>query len=191
LGRKIDKIEKISKGTYQICTRDEKAVFDGVIIAAPLELADIELDGLSLNDLQPQQYQSVYKQVKRGVFDQDYFGLKKSADPPAIILTTKDADPITQYSIQKVNNGETLVTVSSPKPLNSNVFKGVFKNGGVKVLKHYWKAAYPIFKPVNKIPQTHIDKRFIYLSAVEPSVSSMETSALSALNAVRILSKEY
>jgi prenylcysteine oxidase/farnesylcysteine lyase len=191
LGRKVDRIEKISKGTYRVYTEGEKAVFDGVIIATPLELADIEFDGLSVHDWAPQPYQAVYRRVMRGVFDPNYFGLKKSADPPAIVLTTKDADPITQYSIQKASNGESLVTISSTKTLNSNVFSGVFKNGAVSVLEYCWKAAYPVFKPVTKLPSTRIDKRFMYVSVVEPSVSSMETSALSALNAVRLLGKEY
>jgi predicted NAD/FAD-dependent oxidoreductase len=191
LGQKVDRIEKTSKGTYRLYTMDGEAVFDSVIVATPLELANIEFDGLSMHGWTPQPYQAVYKQVIRGIFDPNYFGLKKSADPPAIVLTTKDADPITNFSIQKASNGESLVTISSPKPLNSNVFNGVFKNGGVTVLEHCWKAAYPVFKPITKLPSTRIDKRLMYVNAVEPSVSSMETSALSALNAVRLLAKEY
>ncbi len=188
LGQKVDRIEKTSKGTYSVYTGEDMTVFDSVIIATPLELADIEFDGLSLHGWEPQPYQAVYKRVMRGVFDPSYFGLKNS-DPPAIVLTTKDADPITQYSIQKVSGGESLVTISSPEPLSKNVFNGVFKNGGVSVLEHCWKAAYPVFKPVTKLPLTRIDKRLMYISAVEPSVSSMETSTLSALNVVRMLGR--
>ena len=134
---------------------------------------------------------AVYMRVMRGILNPDYFGLKKSADPPAIILTTKDTDPITHFAIKKASNGESLVTISSTKPLDTNLFNGVFKNDAVTVLEHCWKAAYPIFKPITKLPSTRIDKRFMYINAVEPSVSSMETSALSALNAVRLLAKEY
>ena len=190
LGQKVDRIEKTSKGTYLLSTKAEREVFDNVIVATPLELADIDFDGLSLHDWAPQPYQAVYRRVIRGIFDPDYFGLKKSADPPAIILTTKDADPITSFGIQKASNGESLVTISSQKPFESNVFNGVFKSGGVTVLEHCWKAAYPIFKPITKLPSTRIDKRFMYINAIEPSVSSMETSALSALNAVRMLAKD-
>lgn len=190
LGQKVDRIEKTSKGTYLLYTKAEREVFDNVIVATPLELADIEFDGLSLQGWVPQPYQAVYRRVMRGIFDPDYFGLKKSAGPPAVVLTTKDADPITHFGIQKASNGESLVTISSPKPLDSNAFNGVFEGGGVTVLEHCWKAAYPIFKPVTKLPSTRIDKRFMYINSVEPSVSSMETSALSALNAVRLLAKD-
>ncbi len=191
LGQKVDRIEKTHKGNYLLATKAEKEVFDNVIVATPLEFADIEFDGLSMDGWEPQQYQAVYMRVMRGNFDPEFFGLKKSAHPPAIVLTTKDADPITQIGIKKASNGESLVTISSPKPLKSNLFNDVFKSGGVTVLNHYWKAAYPKFKPITKLPPTRIDKRFMYVNTVEPSVSSMETSALSALNAVRLLAEEY
>jgi len=190
LGQKVDMIEKTPQGSYRVTTRKEMAVFDSVIIATPLELADIKFEGLSINGWELQPYQAVYRKVMRGVFDPDYFGLKNSADPPAIVLTTKDEDPITEYSIQKASDGESLVTISSPEPLNHNAFSGVFKNDPISVFEHCWKAAYPVFKPVTKLPLTRIDKRLMYLSAIEPSVSSMETSALSALNAVQMLRAE-
>jgi prenylcysteine oxidase/farnesylcysteine lyase len=191
LGRKVDRIEKNSQGSYQVYSGEDMAVFENVIIAAPLEIANIELDGLSMHEWAPQPYQTVYKRVVRGVSDPNYFGLKSASEPPAIVLTTKDADPITLYSIQKASDSESLVTISSTKPLNDKALNGIFKNGGVTVLEHTWKAAYPVFKPVTKLPKTRLDKRLMYISALEPSVSSMETSALSALNAIKMLrSKE-
>ena len=191
LGQKVDRIEKTSKGTYVLTSKTETEVFDNVILATPLELADIEFDGLSMHSWTPQPYQSVYMLVMRGILNPDYFRLKKSAEPPSIMLTTKDADPITHFGIKKASNGESLLTISSTKPLDTYLFNGVFKSDAVTVLEHCWKAAYPIFKPITKLPSTRIDKRFMYINAVEPSVSSMETSALSALNAVRLLAKEH
>jgi hypothetical protein len=190
LGKKVDAIEKTPKGTYRVYTGEDREVFDSVIVAAPMELAGIKFDGLSRRGWEPQPYQTVYRRVMRGVFDPNYFGLKNSADIPATVLTTEDAGPITQCSIQKVSGGELLVTVSSPEPIDFKVFNGAFKNGGVSVLEHCWKAAYPVFKPVTELPPTRVDKRLMYLSAVEPAVSSMETSAFSALNAVRMLGEE-
>jgi hypothetical protein len=191
LGQKVDRIEKAPNGSYQVYAGEEASVFDGVIIAAPLELADIAFEGFSMPDWAPQAYQMVYRKVMRGTLDPHYFGLKTSVEVPAIVLTTKEADPITQCSVQKVNNGESLVTISSPNPINAKEFAGVFKNGHETVLEHCWKAAYPVFKPVAKLPKTCLDERLMYASAVEHSVSSMETSALSALNAVQMLGKVW
>jgi prenylcysteine oxidase / farnesylcysteine lyase len=187
LGQKVDKIEKTSNGTYKVYTGEIRTVFDAIIIAAPLDLAKIEFDGISMQGWEPQSYQTVYKKILRGVFDPAYFGMKSSAEVPAMVLTTKDVDPITHYSIQKVSGNESLVTISSLNPINSNAFEGVFKNDASTVLEHCWKAAYPKFKPLARLPSTHIDKRLIYASTIEPAVSSMETSVLSALNAIKLL----
>jgi prenylcysteine oxidase/farnesylcysteine lyase len=190
LGQKVDRIEKKNDDSYSVHTGEDEKVFDDVIIATPLEVAEIKFDGISWPSWEPQCYQPVYRRVMRGVFNPNYFRLKESAKLPAVVLTTKEAHPLTQFSIQKTYDGESLVTVSSAEPISDEVFDGFFKKGGVTVLKHYWKAAYPIFKPVTKLPPTRIDERLMYASALEPSVSSMETSALSALNAVRMLNKE-
>jgi len=190
LGRKVEAIEKTPEGTYKIYAGEDVTVFDSVIVATPLEFADIILDGISVHDWEPQTYQPVYRLVMRGVFDPEYFGLKDSAEPPAIVLTTEASGLITQYSIQKTCNGESLVTISSPEHLSHNVFNGIFKDGGVPVLEHCWEAAYPVFKPVTDLPPTRIDKHLLYANALESGVSSMETSALSALNAVRMLAQE-
>ena len=187
IGQKVDVIEKTPNGSYRVYTGKDIAVFDSVIIATPLELADIRFDGLGTYGWEPQPYQVVFRSVMRGVFSPGYFGLESSAEPPAYVLTTKEAGPITQYIIQKIGHGESLVTISSSEPLDHEAFKGVFKRGEVSVLEHCWKAAYPVFKPVSKLPLTRFDERLMYLSALEPSVSSMETSAFSALNAVRML----
>ena len=77
LGQKVDKIEKTSKGTYLLYTKAEREVFDNVIIATPLELANIEFDGLSIHGWEPQPYQAVYRRVMRGIFDPDLLRAEK------------------------------------------------------------------------------------------------------------------
>ncbi len=187
LGQKVDKIEKTLNGTYKVHTGEDRTAFDAVIVATPLDLAKIEFEGISMPGWEPQLYQTVYKKILRGVFDPAYFGMKDSGEVPAMAITTKDVDPITHYSIQKVSGNESLVMISSLNPITSNAFEGAFKNGEITVLEHCWKTAYPKFKPIAKLPRTHIDKRLIYACAIEPAVSSMETSALSALNAIKLL----
>ncbi len=186
LGQKVDRIEKTPQNSYRVYAGQDEAIFNGVIIAVPLEFADINLEGFPMPSGETQ-YQKVYRRAVKGVFDPKYFGLENSTEPPNIVLTTKDAGPITHYSIQKTSNNESLVTVSSPEPLKDDVFGGMFKNESVTVWDHCWKAAYPMFKPINKFPSTQIDRGLFYLNSIEPSVSSMETSAFSALNTVRIL----
>jgi prenylcysteine oxidase/farnesylcysteine lyase len=190
MGKKVDAIEKTSEGNYRVHAENDAMVFDSVIIATPLELADIKFDGLSLERCGAQTYQSVYRSAMRGVFNPEYFNLNNSIELPHTILTTKETGPITQYSIQKVSHGESVVTISSTEPINIVTFNDIFKSSPVSVFDYCWKAAYPIFKPLNKLPPTRIDKGLMYLNAIEPAVSSMETSVLSAKNAVQMLLAE-
>jgi len=190
MGKKVDAIEKTPKGNYRVHTENDVMVFDNVIIATPLELADIKFDGLSLKRCGAQPYQSVYRSAMKGVFKPEYFNLDNSINFPNTILTTKETGPITQYSIQKASHTESVVTISSTEPVNRTIFTDIFKNSPVSIFDHYWEAAYPIFKPLSRLLPTRIDKGLMYLNAIEPMVSSMETSVLSAKNAVRMLLAE-
>jgi prenylcysteine oxidase/farnesylcysteine lyase len=78
------------------------------------------------------------------------------------------------------------VAVTSTKPLSDNFFDGLFKNG-TTVLDHTWTAAYPIFKPIQKIPPTCLDNKLFYLNSIESAASSLETSALAALNSIKTI----
>ena len=187
LGQKVTSIEKISEGSYRVSAGVDTALFDAVIVAAPLEVAGIEFDDIVKPNLGTQSYQKVYTKVMQGVFNPSYFGLNESTEAPAIVLTTKGADPITHCSIQKIGNNESLVTFSSTEPIADGDFSGIFKNKGVPVLQHCWTAAYPKFKPIAMLPLSWLDERLIYLNSIEASVSSMETAALSALNAVKMI----
>jgi prenylcysteine oxidase / farnesylcysteine lyase len=189
LGQKVTRIEKTSEGSYKVSAGADAALFDGVIVAAPLEIAGIELDGIAKPNFSSS-YQEVYTKVMQGVFNPSYFGLNESAEPPAIVLTTKGADPITHCSIQKIGNNDSLVTFSSTEPIADETFSGIFKSGASPVLQHHWTAAYPKFKPIERLPPTRLSERLFHLNSIEASVSSMETAALSALNAVKMMGND-
>jgi prenylcysteine oxidase/farnesylcysteine lyase len=186
LRTKVSLIEKTLQG-YRLQIGNDMKLFDGVIIAVPYELAGIEFDNIPKPDLETQRYQTVYTKVMRGLLNPAYFGLDKNTRPPSIILTTKDADPIKYCNIQRIENNESMVTFTSADPISDETFTGVFKNLGVPVLQHRWDAAYPIFKPIKKLPRTRLDQRLIYANSIEASISSMETAATAAKNAVRMM----
>ncbi len=190
LDHKVEAIEKTSSASFRLHIGEDTFDFDKVIIATPLELANIKLDSSYVKSWEPQPFQAVYKIVMKGVINPDYFGLKESAVFPSNILTTSDTSPLTLFSIQSSDNGNSLVSVSSKETLRSSEFRDLFKNSEASVLEHCWEAAYPLFKPVTKLPLTQMDKGLVYLSTIEPIVSSMETSALVAYNAVRMLCSE-
>ncbi len=190
LGQKVDVIEKASTGKYNVYCGENVTEFDSVIIASPLELSGIRLEGVSSPSSAPQSFQPVYKKIIRGAFNKDYFGLKASAEAPELMLTTEEVGPVTQFDIKKGDRKDSLVTITSTQPLKVGMFDDLFNGECIPVLEHSWSSAYPRFQPTRELPPSRIDNGLIYSGAMELIVSSMETSALSALNAVRILEGE-
>jgi len=189
LGCKVKSIEKTSKGSFRLLSEDDSSVFDGVIIAAPLEVADIAVDDVAVQKSQAREYQKIYIKVMKGTVDSRYFNLDSSTKLPSTILTSKEADPITRFSVRESTGDESWVTVTSTEPIGDNLLDDLFKNGRT-LLDHTWKAAYPIFKPIQKIPPTFLDEGLVYLNAIESAASTLESSAFAALNGIKAVKEQ-
>jgi hypothetical protein len=81
------------------------------------------------------------------------------------------------------------VTVTSTEPICNDLLDDLFKNGRT-ILDHTWSAAYPVFKPTQKIPSTCLDKGLLYLNAIESAASSLETSTFAALNSIKTIKEQ-
>ncbi|MCW4034844.1 MAG: FAD-dependent oxidoreductase, partial [Candidatus Bathyarchaeota archaeon] len=188
LETKVNAVEKTSNGSFRVSDTKNSSVFDAVIIATPLEVADITFEGVSIQGRQRRDYQRIYIQLMKGVVKPSYFNFD-SSELPSIILTSKEVDPITRFSIRGSTRGESWVTVTSTQPIGDSVCDELFKNGTI-VLDHTWNAAYPCFKPVEKIPDAFLDNGLVYLNVMESAASSLESSAFAALTAVKKLKQQ-
>jgi len=106
-----------------------------------------------------------------------------------MILTTKEAEPVTHYSVQKSKNSDSLLTISSNEPIDDDLIDRIMVKRKA-VLEYRWKAAYPIFKSLEELPEIRLDERLMYLNAIESAASSMESSAFAALKAIRTIRSE-
>lgn len=190
LGQKVKGIEKTPDCSYRVSVGEKTSIFDGVVIAVPLELAGLEFDGVSMRKWKPQQYKRVYTRVMRGFVDTGYFGLEESRKLPPMILTTAEVNQITHFAIERSANGESLLKIYSTEPLSDDMLYGVLKNGKT-IIEHSWEAAYPAFKPIDRLPPSRLDERLMYLNSIESAASSMEASAFSALNAIKMMKREF
>ena len=101
LGCKVKSVEKTSTGSFRVLSEDDASVFDGVLVAAPLEVADIAFDGVEAQKSPQRDYQRIYIRVMKGAVDSRYFGLNASSRLPSTILTSKKADAITRFSVSE------------------------------------------------------------------------------------------
>ena len=185
LETKVNAVEKLSDGSFRVHSNETSSVYDAVIVAVPLEVANISFDGVTIqNPLR--EYQTIYARIMKGQINPSYFNLD-SSKMPSLVLTSKEADPLVLFSIkQSPDNGESLVTVTSTKPLDDG-FMGEFFKMGETVFDHSWSAAYPVFKPIQKVPDMVLDENLLYLNGIESAASSLETSAFAALNSVQAI----
>ena len=185
LDAKINTVEKLADGSFRVHANESSAVFDAVVVAAPLEVANLSFDGITVQN-PVRQYQTIYARIMRGQIKSSYFNLD-SSKVPSLILTSKEADPLVLFSVKHLPNmGESLVTVTSLKPLDEGFVDEFFKKGR-KVFDHSWSAAYPVFKPIQKVPDMFLDESLLYLNGIESAASSIETSAFAALNSVQAI----
>jgi len=189
LQSKVESIEKTSTDSFRVTVGGVASIFDGLIIASPLETANLTFDGFSNQELDLREYQKIYIRIMKGEIKHGFFNLDKSTELPAIILTTKEADPITRFSISKSEKNKSLVTITSKEPIGNKIVNKIFINGRV-VIDHTWRAAYPVFNPIEKLPATCIYERLIYLNAIESAASSMESSIFAALNGIKMIKEQ-
>ncbi len=189
LESKVNYIEKKSNGRFQVLIGENSSVFDGIIVAAPLEGANIKFDGVPKQKYQERKYQKIYIKLLKGVVNLKYFNLDTSSKLPSVILTSKEADPITRFSINKSTKNESWMTITSTEPIGNDFVDEVLKKRRT-FLDHTWSAAYPFFKPIQKIPPISIDNGLLYLNAIESATSSLETSTFAALQSIKIIKKQ-
>ena len=189
LGCKVKSVEKTSKGSFRVLVGENTSVFDGVIVATPLEVADMTFESVANQKGQTREYQKIYIRLMKGIIDSRYFNTESSTKLPSIILTSKEADPITRFSIKKSTKDDSWVTVTSTEPIGNDLLDDLFKNGKT-FLDHTWSAAYPVFKPIQKIPSTCLDKGLLYLNAIESAASSLESSTFAALNSIKTIKEQ-
>jgi prenylcysteine oxidase / farnesylcysteine lyase len=187
---RVISIEKTSEGSFRVTAEDRTEVFDTVVVAVPLKVANIAFDGIEKSKLQEPEYQKIYIRLMKGQVNPKFFNLD-SSELPSVILTTTDTDPLTRFSIIKsTKKNEHWITVTSTKPLNGSYLEGLFKNG-TTVLDHTWNSAYPMFKPTQKLPSSCLDKGLMYVNAIETAVSSMETTTFAASNCIKTLKQQF
>lgn len=165
---------------YEVLTsNDQRDTFDLVIIACPLDLANINLSGHAVK--MDRQYQTVHANFIAGEIDYTYFN--KVSNAPQTIFTI-ESDNIPFVSIAKTSYAPEwkvpIYKVFSRTPLEDAFFNKVFKNRKGRVHQK-WKA-YTVLSPMQEWPPFKIDEGLFYLNAMESAVSAMETEAVAARN---------
>jgi prenylcysteine oxidase/farnesylcysteine lyase len=194
--RTSTRVREIAEGggerpQYSITTQSaNEAGFDAIIIAAPLELASIELK-CPVAELSPyatRPFQATHATFAAGDLNAKFFGERSASELPGMILTTENPR-LWFSSLGKIGASPTkrqpIYKVFSREKLTDGQIAELFAKPS-EVERIAWQA-YPVLEPSQRWPPFRLGRRLYYANAMESAVSTMETEAVAARNVVGLL----
>jgi len=195
LNSKVLKINK-ADSQYEVVSSSangllNKNKFDIVVIAAPIELNNIEFGfDLAKNSKGVREYRKVHVTLVRGTYNPSYFSKQSINDIPDVILTNeKSTSPFNSIGLRKtLSDGTKIVKFFSTKSLSDQDLDTIFSKR-VATERHELYA-YPILKDNNLFPPVKLNNNLYYVNAFESAVSVMEGEVVSGQNIARLITKK-
>jgi len=169
----------------------EKGIYDYVIIAAPLEDADIKFTNIEnpLGEHHTRQYSTRRSTLvsARGI-NPSFF---KVDSVPDNIMASSDAKlPFSYIRMEGYSHldQEKIYKVVSTRDISPYI-EDMFL-GASAMCSTYWGFSNPSMQPGQQYQPTFLSDKVLYLNNIESLVPNLESAAISAKNAVRLLQKE-
>lgn len=193
LNQRIVKITRIENKAFLLTTqKGDSEEYDAVLIAAPLEQADIEFENLAIPDLEKREFRKVFIKLIEGQLNPEYFGMTNVSEIPELLLTTADFTGSFDNleTLGKSEAGNFVYNLFSPRPIPEDLVEKMFRECIIEEDFH-WDYAHPVPKPATQNFQPFLlETRLFYINTVESVASTMETISVAAKNAVLLLKKE-
>jgi hypothetical protein len=163
--------------------------FDIVIVAAPLEFADIQFsdDIFKVSELRKREYQTTHVTVVIGEINNSYFNINTS--PPSTIGTIDNVSiPFRSISLKGVGkSNKKIYKLFSDDVMEDGMLRKLFSKFEF-AYRHAWKA-YPKLHPslLYYPPITFEAHQVYYLNAMEMPFSVIEVEMIAAKNIVNLI----
>jgi prenylcysteine oxidase/farnesylcysteine lyase len=174
-------------GRLTVVTKEgAKPEFDAVVLAAPLELADLKVSAARrLVRLPPRLYQEVHVTLVSGEPSRSYFGLAPDDTFPSTVFAS--SSPRTPFcSLGLAGRGATgerlwkVLTVA--RPLSNETLHRMFARV-TETARFVWKGAYPVLTPGAEAPPFILAPGVYYAGGLESAASTVDVSSVAGYNA--------
>ncbi|MHA2250688.1 MAG: FAD-dependent oxidoreductase [Candidatus Kariarchaeaceae archaeon] len=178
-----DPVNKIVKkdNKYEVNSKTGVKVFDTVIICAPLEISNIEFEGIEVQDQNKRIYNPYILTIVGGKINSKFFG-KKSV--PDLIFSNK-SKIFGLAKILKRENDE-IWSISHSEELSDNLLDDMFLNRNFTET-HRFSYAYPNLDPVDNFAPIILADNLFYLSGIDSLSPTMETSIIMSRNISKLI----
>lgn len=168
-------------------------VFDAVVIAAPLALADLEVDVEGLDPLPVHPYQQVHTTLVVGEPDPTFFGLNPGERVPSTVFTADSAGaPFMSFGVTgwSPTHGERIHKIfSADTPVTDETLHRVFR-AVTEVTRFTWRGAYPVLTPgLDHLP-FRLAPGLGYACALETAAGSIEVEAVAGHNTGTLIARD-
>lgn len=186
-------ITKGADGRVSLKTAASGEVFyDDVILATPIEVSGIELEGI---DLAPSDrvYAQFWKSFVVGELNPLYFNMKAGSRMPNMIANTDDQKPGFRNEIMSITrfpapNGKEIITVDARRKPTPDELGEIFSRIDEHQI-HHVAYTFPRLAPA-KLPPIVLAKGVYYLSGIDSISPCMEFSTIAARNIARLIERE-
>ncbi|MDR1118237.1 MAG: FAD-dependent oxidoreductase [Bifidobacteriaceae bacterium] len=178
LGAAVAQVASSPQGALVTVAGEAPRRFDAVLVAAPLELAGIEIAGRDGEPAAPdlgRRYQDVHTTVVAGEVDPGFFG--GPAAPDDVVTVDRPGIGFKAFGRTGYSRalGVPIWKFFSGDPIADDVLESVFR--GVKAVhRHLWRA-YPVLVPAPRFRPFRLAPGVYQVNDFESAVSTLETQA--------------
>jgi len=165
--------------------------FDVVVVATPLEFANINFVNINLPTKGfSRPFQVTHVTLITGELNKSYFNALETDELPNTIGTIENPDiPFSSISVKGKGKDQFIYKIFSRQELSEETLNSLF---GKRTHTHRLKwNAYPVLIPVNEFPPIKIHDQLYYINALESALSVIEMSALGAKNVANLIERHW
>ncbi len=190
LNAQITTITK-KNGTYVLTDIEgSKEAYDIVVIATPLSISGIDLEGISIKP-KTVNYAKYSKNIVIGEINPTYFNQTSNSDVPPMILTVENSI-FPAYGMERIgmtNQGVSIYEFTSTEPLEQKLIEKIFSK-----IDHFESFqlpyTFPHLSPPDKYDPIILSENLYYLNSVDIVSPTLESSLVMSRNIVKLIRKQ-
>lgn len=188
LNEKVNEI-KPSGERFVVNLNNVNINYDMVVIATPLEIADIKIDIDDNKILTRRLYYPYTKTIVKGIINPNYFG---TDNVPEMIFTTEEKIQLMfGMSKKKSDDDGDVWVISSENEIKKEILDKMFQKI-LNIENHTVSYTYPNLFPLkfDSFPPLEIQKNLFYISSVDSLSPTMEGSLIVSRNIAKLIKKK-
>mmetsp|Transcript_30942 Transcript_30942/g.34511 ORF Transcript_30942/g.34511 Transcript_30942/m.34511 type:complete len:443 (+) Transcript_30942:44-1372(+) len=173
----------------ELASGDYQKDFDAVILAVPIEFANLTFEGFKVPKITPRSYKHWYVTViGASGLNPKYFGVQEVPDD-ILTLRNSKAPFHVLTGLATTKSGLNIYKTFSNEPISDDVLDQIYLDRSFSYIQH-WPYTFPDMSPTEIYQDIIIDDGLLYLNAIENIATAMEASTIAGRNAAKMIAEK-